>query len=99
MTSYLPRIVDIELDELMTRLPAISLEGPRGVGKTATAERRAKTVFALDDSDELELLVGDPGRLDRLPHPLLVDEWQLHPAVWDWVRRSAIVITALDDFS
>ena len=72
----------------MTGLPAISLEGPRGVGKTATAERRAKTVIALDESDELELLVGDPGRLDRLAHPLLVDEWQRHPAVWDWVRRS-----------
>lgn len=88
MTSYLPRIVDTELDELMTGLPAISLEGPRGVGKTATAQRRAKTIVALDDSDELELLIGDPTKIDRLPHPLLVDEWQRHPAVWDWVRRS-----------
>lgn len=88
MTSYLPRTVDVELDELMTGLPAISLEGPRGVGKTATAQRRANTTFALDDPGALELLIADPGRLDRSTYPVLIDEWQRHPIVWDWVRRS-----------
>ena len=39
MTEYLKRVVDAELDELMPELPAIALEGPKGVGKTATAER------------------------------------------------------------
>ncbi|MGH3752965.1 MAG: hypothetical protein ACRDRP_09750 [Pseudonocardiaceae bacterium] len=49
MLQYLPRIVDIELDELAQGLPAISLEGPKGVGKTATAQRRARTTFALSE--------------------------------------------------
>ncbi len=39
--QYQRRVVDDELDALLAQLPAIALEGPRGVGKTATAERRA----------------------------------------------------------
>lgn len=88
MPEYLRRIVDSELDELISGLPAISLEGPKGVGKTVTGQRRARTTFALDDREERELLRADPGRLDRSPPPVLVDEWQRHPDVWDWVRRS-----------
>jgi predicted AAA+ superfamily ATPase len=86
--EYLDRIVDVELDELVTGLPAISLEGPKGVGKTVTAERRASTVFALDDDAQRDLLAADPGRLDRSPGPVLIDEWQRYPPVWDLVRRS-----------
>ncbi|CRK61498.1 FIG00864634: hypothetical protein [Alloactinosynnema sp. L-07] len=82
------RTVDTELDDLVPGLSAIALEGPKGVGKTATAERRSRTVFALDDPAKRELLEADPQRLDRAEPPVLVDEWQRHPAVWDWVRRS-----------
>jgi len=42
-------IVDHELDELLSGLPAIALEGPQAVGKTATALRRATTVYRLDN--------------------------------------------------
>ena len=44
--DYRRRVVDDELDDLMEELPAIALEGPRGVGKTATAERRACTAMS-----------------------------------------------------
>lgn len=88
MLPYQLRAVDQELDELLGGLPAISLEGPKGVGKTATAQRRAATVFAMDDATQRELLTADPQRLDRAPTPVLVDEWQREPAVWDFVRRS-----------
>jgi hypothetical protein len=49
MRRYSPRIVDAELHELLRSLPAIALEGPKGVGKTATAERRVTTIFRLDE--------------------------------------------------
>jgi predicted AAA+ superfamily ATPase len=86
--GYRPRVVDGELDELLPSLPAISIEGPKGVGKTATAQRRAATVFALDEPAQRELLAADPQRLDRSTGPVLVDEWQREPSVWDMVRRS-----------
>lgn len=88
MDGYIPRTVDDELDDLLQGLSAISIEGPRGVGKTETARRRARTVFALDDPEQQELFGADPGRLDRSPVPILVDEWQRYPVVWDLVRRS-----------
>jgi len=81
MRGYRTRVVDSEFDELLTGLAAISLEGPKGVGKTATAARRARTVFALDDGAQREFLRADPRRLDRSPTPVLIDEWQRAPAV------------------
>lgn len=86
--GYIPRTVDGELDDLLNGLPAVSVEGPKGVGKTESARRRARTVFALDDLDQQELFAADPGRLERAPMPVLIDEWQRYPAVWDLVRRS-----------
>lgn len=88
MDGYLPRIVDAELDELLAGLPAVSLDGPKGVGKTVTAMRRAATTLALDAAPQVELLAADPARLDDAPPPVLIDEWQRYPPVWDLVRRS-----------
>jgi uncharacterized protein len=87
VVGYRRRIVDDELDELLG-LPAVAIEGPKGVGKTATATQRAASVIELDDPGERDLLAADPKRLDRFPGPVLVDEWQRYPEVWDLVRRS-----------
>ena len=87
MERYLPRIVDAELDTLTRGLPAISIEGPRAVGKTETALRRANTIHWLDDDGLLAIIRGDPARLIAGESPILIDEWQRYPASWDIVRR------------
>ncbi len=87
MEGYLPRIVDIELNEL-AEAPAVSLEGPRAVGKTETALRRAVTVHRLDDPDRLAVLRAAPRRVTAGEPPVLVDEWQRLPGSWDLVRRA-----------
>jgi predicted AAA+ superfamily ATPase len=83
-----PRILDGTLDRLLRDLPAVAIVGPKAVGKTATAIRRARTVVDLGDASELALVGSDPTRIARLERPLLVDEWQVHPPVWDQVRRA-----------
>ena len=88
MTEYLKRVVDAELDELMPELPAIALEGPKGVGKTATAERRARSVFYLDEPAHRVIAEADPAQVLAGEKPLLLDEWQRVPAIWDAVRRA-----------
>lgn len=85
---YLQRILDHELDELLEALPALSIEGPKGVGKTETASRRAATIYALDDPNRLSLAEADPQRLLYADPPVLIDEWQRLPETWDLVRRA-----------
>jgi hypothetical protein len=88
MNGYLSRVVDGELDELLAGLPAIALEGPKGVGKTETAKRRARTTYAMDDPAQRAIAESDPSQLLVGEKPILLDEWQLAPAVWDAVRRA-----------
>ena len=86
--SYLLRIVDLELDDLLSALPAIAVDGAKGVGKTETASRRARRVVRLDDPGQLELVEADPSWLGSIVGTVVVDEWQRHPPVWDYVRRA-----------
>jgi predicted AAA+ superfamily ATPase len=86
--AYQRRILDDELDDLLASLPAIALEGPKGVGKTRTALQRAGTVHRLDDPAALAVAEADPGRLLDGKRPVLLDEWQRLPVIWDLVRRA-----------
>lgn len=88
MDEYRRRVIDNELDEILSELTAIAIEGPKGVGKTATAQRRAATVVRLDDPAQGELARADPTRSLDGPGPVLLDEWQRAPSVWDAVRRA-----------
>ncbi|MGE9351640.1 ATP-binding protein [Isoptericola variabilis] len=85
--EYATRVVDGELDRMLAELPAVAIVGPKAVGKTATAQRRATSVVNLSDPDETDLVGADLRRVTRLPRPVLIDEWQVLPRVWDVVRR------------
>lgn len=85
--EYQRRIVDDELSELLAELPAVALDGPKGVGKTRTALQYARTVRRLDDPTEFALAEAEPSRLLDGEPPVLLDEWQRLPTVWDLVRR------------
>ncbi len=85
---YQRRIVDDVLDELFPHLAAIALEGAKGVGKTATASQRAKTILSLNEPRQREVLAANPDSVTQMRAPVLIDEWQLEPSVWDRVRRA-----------
>ena len=88
-SGYVRRVVDDVPDVLFAALPAIHLDGPKAVGKTETALQRAQTVRRLDRpevraaalADADVMLLGDP--------PILLDEWQRVPALWDAVKAAA----------
>ncbi len=86
--DYQRRILDDVLDELLLQLPAIALEGPKAVGKTITALRRAETVRELDEPTQREVAEGGLDRVLDGRRPILIDEWQNVPPVWDKVRRA-----------
>jgi predicted AAA+ superfamily ATPase len=72
----------------MGGLPAIALEGAKGVGKTSTASQRASTILRLDEEDPRRIVAADPRRVAAEPPPVLIDEWQHVPETWDVVRRA-----------
>lgn len=86
--GYRARVVDAELEERLSAIGAVLIEGPKACGKTETAVRKAATTYRLDVDPAArnaarvapELLLGGPG-------PVLFDEWQVVPTLWDHVRR------------
>ena len=88
IAHYRRRILDEELDAVIDALPAIAIEGPKGVGKTRTALQRGRTVHCLDDPAVFAIAEADPERLLQGERPILFDEWQRLPLVWDSVRRA-----------
>ena len=90
--GYQRRVIDDELDALFPQLPAILLDGPKGVGKTATATQRCVSVRRLDVAAEARVVEADPGVIAADPTPLLIDEWQRVPGTFDAVRRLALLL-------
>ena len=88
LSEYRHRVIDDDLDELLLQLPALALEGAKGVGKTATARARAHSVHLLDDPQVHQVAEADASRLLKAAPPVLIDEWQRLPVVWDLVRRA-----------
>ena len=87
--TYLPRIVDDELAELLEAAGAVLVEGPRATGKTATAARAAASEVLLDVDDNARRMIGaDPAAVLDGGTPRLIDEWQLEPAIWNHIRRA-----------
>jgi len=73
---------------LRRALGAILIEGPKACGKTATASQVAKTVIQFDKDDTARAQVTlDPDALFAGEPPILFDEWQLEPTIWNRVRR------------
>lgn len=75
----------------MPDLPAIAIEGAKGVGKTATASRRAATILALNNELTRQSVAANWDLVTQVEPPVFIDEWQLEPSVWERVR------TAVDD--
>lgn len=88
MDIYRRRVIDTVLDDVQPSLRAVVLQGAKGVGKTATASRRARTVIRLDREVERTTFAAQPEMLAELPGPVLIDEWQRWPESWDVVRRA-----------
>jgi predicted AAA+ superfamily ATPase len=86
--EYRRRTIDDVLDASLPGLAAIALEGAKGVGKTATATRRAATVISLADPRSRTSVAANYDLIAEVDPPVFIDEWQLEPQVWDRVRQA-----------
>jgi len=90
MFTYLPRVIDEELKLHLDAFGAVMISGPKWCGKTTTAEQHSKTIIRLQDPDKregyLQTAKTKPSLLLKGEYPLLIDEWQDIPVIWDAVR-------------
>lgn len=90
MVEYKRRIADKILERKVLGKGAVLIEGPKWCGKTTTAKQLAKSVLDLGDTSVLrqssQMIEISPQSLLEGETPLLVDEWQALPSIWDSIR-------------
>ena len=85
---YEKRLIDSILKEYVDELPAILLEGAKAVGKTETCKQLASTEYRMDYAAQRELLQNNQEIILQNSKPVLIDEWQLAPSLWSYVRHA-----------
>lgn len=85
---YEKRLIDSILKEYVDELSAILLEGAKAVGKTETCKQLASTEYRMDNAAQRELLQNNPEIILQNSKPVLIDEWQLAPSLWSYVRHA-----------
>ena len=90
MNGYRHRIMDNLLAKKLQAKGAVLIEGPKWCGKTTTAEEIAASKVLLAKTDAKEqfkrLLEIDSDTALSGEAPMLIDEWQTVPKLWDAVR-------------
>ena len=90
MKNYRSRIMDSLLAKKLQAKGAVLIEGPKWCGKTTTAEEIAASKIMLakpDIKDHFKsLLEIDSDAALTGNTPMLIDEWQTVPKLWDAVR-------------
>lgn len=90
MKDYRSRIMDSLLEKKLQAKGAVLIEGPKWCGKTTTAEEIAASKIMLAKPDIKEhfknLLEIDTDAALEGNTPMLIDEWQTVPKLWDAVR-------------
>jgi len=88
--NYISRIGDTLLKQLLESTGAVLVEGAKWCGKTRSSLQAAKSVVYMQDPDEgpgyLAMADTKPSLLLEGDPPLLLDEWQMAPVLWDAVR-------------
>lgn len=88
MFDYRARVADGELSERLTSIGAVLIDGPKGCGKTETALQLARSSVRFDTDPNARALLGlNPADLFDQETPIVFDEWQRAPEIWDQVRR------------
>lgn len=86
--SYIKRIIEKDLLEKLSASGAVLIKGPKSCGKTATANQFAKSVVEMDRDKQVPIIMAtNPQLLLEGNTPRLIDEWQEHPEIWNYVRH------------
>ena len=89
--EYIPRIIDKQIDDKMASSGCVWIEGCKWCGKSTTGWRHVKSVVEFQDVDMKASydMINNTRPSLFLDHerPLMIDEWQMYPVVWDAIRN------------
>jgi hypothetical protein len=86
--KYYKRFADKLLAERLQSSGAVLIEGTKGCGKTETATQQSANVVRFDADEQVKIKMEiDPKTVLVGKIPLLLDEWQEYPQIWNYVRR------------
>lgn len=64
------------------------IRGPKACGKTATASQLAESTLQVDQDEQVPYIMNaDPKLLLKGDTPRLIDEWQVQPKLWNYIRH------------
>lgn len=90
--KYIRRIIDQEIDKKIEAFNAINIIGPKGCGKTRTAQERCRTIIEFQDEEKrdgyLSVANVSPRLFLKNEKPILFDEWQDAPKIWGTIRKA-----------
>ena len=87
--KYFNRIIEKEIMQTMKAVGCIVLEGAKGCGKSTTCQRLAKSIVELQDPrvyEKYKLMIANDNKIFDAEKPILFDEWQKVPELWDMIR-------------
>ena len=89
-SEYIPRLIDDVLRDDLRLFGGVVITGPKGCGKTTTAEQVTNSGIYLQDKAQYDrfrkIADLDPSRALDGDVPLLVDEWQRIHELWGAAR-------------
>ncbi|MDR1342443.1 MAG: DUF4143 domain-containing protein [Prevotellaceae bacterium] len=86
--KYIKRISDSELQRKLNSSGAILVRGAKACGKTESAKQVARSILSIDRDEQVSALMSTaPRRLLLGETPRLIDEWQVQPKLWSYIRH------------
>ncbi|MGD9761544.1 MAG: ATP-binding protein, partial [Candidatus Izemoplasmatales bacterium] len=88
--NYRKRLIESDIEDKMRYSGAVVIEGPKWCGKSTTAELFSKTIIRLQNpitkKQYQTLATISKDDLLQGEKPILFDEWQEVPEIWDFIR-------------
>lgn len=84
--TYLPRLVEKEIQKKLRTSGCVLITGPKYCGKSTTGKTLCKTARSFSTLSRIELYSSNLKMALQGEEPVLIDEWQNIPRIWDEVR-------------
>jgi len=86
--GYIRRILEDELSENLSASGAVLIKGPKSCGKTEMAKQFAQSIVEMDRDRQVPVIMAtNPKLLLVGSTPRLIDEWQVQPEIWNYIRH------------